>query len=84
MFNKRFILRGIFEETEKIMTVYILSGSDREKAAAEDGRFVLYRGAEVIYAAQLKDVAQNWGITQESVADSFRMIYQDWKTGETE
>ena len=73
-----------FEETEKIMTVYILSGSDREKAAAEDGRFVLYRGAEVIYAAQLEDVAQNWGITQESVADSFRMIYQDWKTGETE
>ena len=73
-----------FDETEKIMTVYVLSGSDREKAAAEEGRFLLYRGAEVIYAAELAEAAESWGITQESLANSFRLIYQEWKTGETE
>lgn len=73
-----------FEETERIMTVYVLTGSEREKAAAEDGRFLLYRGDEVIYAAELEAAAESHGITQESAADSFHLIYQDWKTGETE
>lgn len=73
-----------FEETEKIMTVYVLTGSNREKDAAADGRFILYRGVEAIYAAQLEDAAESLSITQETLGNSFRMIYQDWKTGETE
>ena len=72
-----------FEETEKIMTVYVLTGSEREKAAAEDGRFLLYRGEQVLYAAQLEPAAEAWNITRESVESSFHLIHQDWKTGET-
>ena len=73
-----------FEETEKIMTVYVLTGSEREKAAAEKGWFLLHRGDEVIYAAQLETAAESLGITQEIAVSRFHLIYQDWKTGETQ
>ena len=70
--------------TEKIMTVYVLTGSERETAATEGGRFVLYRGDEVVYAAQLEVKAADYGISQENLTNSFHLIYRDWKTGETE
>lgn len=73
-----------FERNEKILTVYALSGSDRETAAAEDGRFLLYRADEVTYAAKLEDRAVSFGFTQENLTGSFHLIFQDWKTGETE
>ena len=71
-------------EAEKIMTVYVLTGSERETAATEDGKFLLFRGDEVTYAAFLEGAAYHYGIDQERVAASFHLIYKDWKTGETE
>jgi len=73
-----------FRETEKIMTVYVLTGSQRESTAAQDGRFLLYRGDEVLYAAEVEDAASDYGITKESMVYSFHLIHKDWKTGETE
>ena len=70
--------------TEKIMTVYVLTGSERETAATEAGRFVLYRGDEVGYAALLEPEAAEYGINQDNLISSFHLIYRDWKTGETE
>ena len=73
-----------FRETEKIMTVFVLTGSQRESAAAQDGRFLLYRGDEVLYAAQVEDAAADYGVSKESMVYSFHLIHKDWKTGETE
>lgn len=72
-----------FEENQQILTVYALTGSDRESAAAEDGRFVLYRGESVVYAAKLEVAAAAFGITQENLKTCFHLIHLDWNTGET-
>ena len=71
-------------ESETIMTVYVLTGSKREDAATEEGKFIIFRGDEVIYAAFLEGAALDLGMDQESVVNSFHLIYKDWKTGETE
>ena len=71
------------EEAEKIFTVYALTGSDREDAAISGGRFILHRGDGIIYCASLEEAAGEYGLTQESLIDSFRFIQRDWNTGET-
>lgn len=73
-----------YEQTEKLFTVYILSGSDREKNAAESESFLLYRDTDMLYTAKLETAAEACGITQEMLTNSFHLIYRDWKTGETE
>ncbi|MBR5020773.1 MAG: hypothetical protein IKY17_04005, partial [Oscillospiraceae bacterium] len=73
-----------FTEAEKIFTVYTLSGAEREQEALEDGRFILHRTDSVIYCGSLEQAAaEEYGVTQESMADYFRFIQRDWKTGET-
>lgn len=71
-------------ESETIMTVFVLTGSKREAAATGEGKFIIFRGDEVIYSAFLEGAASEQGIDQESVINSFHLIYKDWKTGETE
>lgn len=73
-----------FQKTKDLMTVYVLTGSERESAAVQDERFLLYRGDEVLYAAELEAAAADCGITKESMVYSFHLIHKDWKTGETE
>ena len=72
-----------FTNPQKVLTVYALTGSDREAAALTDGRFVLHRGDGVIYCAKMEDIVAQSGITQEDLADHFRLIQLEWKTGET-
>lgn len=72
-----------YEKTEKIFTVYSLTGQNREEQSMLEDRFVLHKTESIIYAAKLSDTAKNYGLTQESVIYSFRMIQKDWKTGET-
>ena len=72
-----------FTEAEKIFTVYTLSGAEREQEALEAGRFILYRTDSIIYCASLEEAAAEYGVNQESLADYFRFIQRDWKTGET-
>lgn len=72
-----------YTATEKIMTVYTLTGQGREDQALTDSRFILHKTESVLYAARLEDVAKRHGLTQENVVYSFRLIQQDWKTGET-
>lgn len=72
-----------FTEAEKIFTVYTLSGAEREREALEAGRFILHRTDSVIYCASLETAAAEYGVTQKALADYFRFIQRDWKTGET-
>lgn len=70
-------------EAEPVFTLYALTGSDRETQATEDGRFELYADEGVIYAAKIDKGAVDFGIDETYLIDSFQMIHQEWKTGET-
>ena len=72
-----------FTNAQKLLTIYALTGSDREEAALADDRFILHRGDGVIYCAQMEDIVAMNGITQEDLIDHFRLIQLEWKTGET-
>ena len=66
-----------------LFSVYVLTGSDRDESAAQDGRFPLYRSEGVAYAAQLDFSAPEYGVTEKSLQESFHLIRQDWQTGDT-
>ena len=72
-----------FNTSEKLMTVYAFTGNNREEMGHSEGRFVLHKTESVVYAAYLENEAKQNGITQENIVYSFRLIQQDWKTGET-
>lgn len=72
-----------YENCEKIMTLYTFSGEDREERGLSENRFILQKTDTLVYAARLEDAAKEYDITQENVVYSFRLIQQDWKTGET-
>lgn len=68
---------------EKIMTVFVLSGQNRQEQAKEDGRFVLLETDSVVYSATLEQNAANYDLSRENLIKSFCLIREDWKTGET-
>ncbi len=71
-----------FTKSEKILTVHVFTGQNREKQAVADNRFVLYKGESVVYAAHLEVASGELSMTQEDLINSFHLIRQDWKTGE--
>ena len=72
-----------FREATAAFTIYALSGSDRQTQSTEDGRFVLHDSGDVIYAARLEKGLTASEITQSYLINSFHLIHQAWKTGET-
>lgn len=68
---------------ERLMTVYVLTGQKREEQAVIDNRFVLYRTESTVYAAKLDVASATYGISKDGLIESFHLILQDWKTGET-
>lgn len=72
-----------YKTTQKLLTVFSFTGQSREEHGLSQDRFVLYKTDSVVYAALLEDIAVDYGLTCENVVYSFRMIQQDWKTGET-
>ena len=71
-----------YSGAQKLMTVSILTGQNREEQSHTDGRFVLLRTDTVTYAASLDAAAADHSITQESLVRSFYLIHRDWNTGE--
>lgn len=78
-----YIWDDTYKSTQKIMTLYVLSGQNREVQGHTDERFVLHKTDSIVYAASLEACAGDFGYNQESVTYSFRLIQHDWKTGET-
>lgn len=72
-----------FSDSEKLLTIYVLTGQKREEQAVADNRFILYRSESTIYAASMEVASSGYGLTQEDLINSFSLILQDWKTGET-
>ena len=67
---------------EKIFTVYVLSGQDREEQAIANNRFLLHKGETVVYAARMEVASGALEITQSDLIQSFHLIRQAWNTGE--
>lgn len=68
---------------EKLLSIFVLAGPNREDQALEEGRFVLHRGDGVLYAAKLENAAYAQALRQEEITNRFHLIHHDWKTGET-
>ena len=72
-----------FTQSQKLFTIYAFTGEDRQELAARDNRFALLENETTVYAAYLEVAAASYGISQDTLIQSFRLIHQDWKTGET-
>ncbi|MBR5529095.1 MAG: hypothetical protein IKU57_01335 [Oscillospiraceae bacterium] len=69
-----------FKNTEELLRITTHSA---QSLTEQEGAVVLTRTDAVVYTAILTPYAEKYGITQESVVYNFRLIHQDWKTGET-
>ncbi len=67
---------------DQILTLYAFTGQDRETLSTGDDRFVLMKTESVIYSAKLESKANELGITRDTMINSFRLIHQEWNTGE--
>lgn len=72
-----------YKEATALFTIYVFTGGDRDAEAVQDGRFALHRSEGVAYAAKLEYAAAEYEITEEYLTECFRLIRQDWQTGET-
>lgn len=72
-----------YDRATELFTLYIFTGSSRDEDVTKDGRFALYRSEGVAYGAKLADAAAEYELTEEYLTDCFRLIRQDWQTGET-
>ena len=70
-------------KVQSLFTLYILTGSNRDQEAMMEERFPLYRKEGVAYAVKLHQAAEGFGLTEQHMIDSFHLIQQAWKTGET-
>ena len=70
------------EGAKRIFVIYAFTAQNREELSTADGRFALLKTESVIYSAQLDAAAESAGIDRDTVMNSFRLIQQDWKTGE--
>lgn len=71
------------DTTNHVLSIFVLTEPEREELAITDNRFVLMRGEGILYAAKLESASAAWNFKEEELVDSFHLIRQDWKTGET-
>ena len=72
-----------FTETEKVLTITVVSGQNRAEQNGDTNRFVVYTTESTMFWATLSESAHNYGITQDAIIKRFHLIQRDWKTGET-
>ena len=72
-----------YQEATPLFTLYVFTGSNRDEESVKDGRFPLYRAEGVAYSASLEEAASAYDITEDYLINSFRLIRQNWQTGET-
>lgn len=72
------------ESFQDFLGIYTITGSSREYKATRNGRFVLQRGVDTIYAAAFLEGNETWqyAIDQEELNQRFRLIVREWDPGE--
>ena len=69
-------------EAQVMVSIYTLTGSDREEQAQQEGRILLYKSDIVIYVAEISELGQET-ITEEDLLERFRLIRKEWNTEES-
>lgn len=64
---------------ELLFTIHTYTGKDRNRAAQTNNQFLLYQTESVVYAAKLEVQSAVYGITQEYLISSFRLMGMDLK-----
>lgn len=72
-----------YQKADKLLTIFALTGPDREEAAVQNNRFILHKTESTIFTANLEGASASCGLAQETVIEAFGLIRMDWKTGET-
>ena len=72
-----------YDQATELFSVYVFTGASRDEDVTKDGRFALYRSEGIAYGAKLADAAAEYDLTGEYLTECFRLIRQDWQTGET-
>ena len=71
-----------YQAATPLFTLYIFTGGTRDEEAVKNGRFAVYRTEGIAYSASLEETAAEYGITEDYIIESFRLIRNDWQTGE--
>jgi hypothetical protein len=74
--------KGRDTKPEKIFTIYAFTGDNRETQAVADGRFILAKKGETVYAASMGTGSWAKQLSQEEMTAMFRFIQVNWNTGE--
>ena len=72
-----------YKTSEKVFTIYAITGQNREEQGSVEGKFIIHKTESVVYAGRMERNAGDYELTSELVIDHFRLIQQEWKTGET-
>lgn len=75
-----YLWNSTFDAVQKIMTVMVLTGQDKDTKSQENGRILLQKTDTAAYVALLESDSESFGITPESVREHFHLIQQDWIT----
>ena len=67
------------DEAKPLFTLNAYTGKDRNQAAQSNNQFPLYQTESVVYAAKLEVQSAAYGITQELLSSSFRLMGMDLK-----
>lgn len=67
---------------QKLMTIHMFTGQKREESAVLNNRFVLHRTDSAVFSGDLEVASGAFGMSRERMIKSFRLIQQDWFTGE--
>ena len=69
---------------EELLTIYTLTGTDRENQAAKSGRTILRRRGETIYAISYAKAYENWryAVDGDTISESFKIITKQLSMGE--
>lgn len=70
------------EQKLQLVTITALQDADREELSKLPGRIVLYSGDTVIYVADLSEAAEQYGIDEKTLTESFHLIRADLNTQE--
>lgn len=71
-----------YKTSQKVFSILVLTGQNREEQAVLDNRFTVHKGESVIYAARMEVASGALCMTPNDLIESFHLIRQDWKTGE--
>ncbi|MEG2176304.1 MAG: VCBS repeat-containing protein [Oscillibacter sp.] len=73
---------GRTAQPKEILTIYTITGDNRDIKAVRDGRVILSRQTETIFAAKLLNANMGNGMTEDELRTAFHLITNEWMTGE--